>query len=151
VTSSLVARLTPRPLRADYSGMTAITTTRSEVVVARARVESDGRVLLVRRAAGDSMPGHWELPGGKVDGDERVPEALAREVAEETGLMLVGVRVASKRWLVSPSGRWVREHLYDAAASGSVLLSDEHDAYAWVEDPRSLPLTDSAAAAFAAA
>src|SRR5215218_3075577 len=120
--------------------MAAVTSTPSEVTVARARVQSGGRTLLVRRAPRDSMPGLWELPGGKVDGGERVPQALAREVEEETGLMLVGARAAAKRWLISPSGRWVRELLYEASAVGSVLLSDEHDAYAWVEDPSVLPL-----------
>jgi 8-oxo-dGTP diphosphatase len=55
---------------------------KTEVVVARALVESGGRVLLVRRAAWDSLPGQWELPGGKVDPSEPVLNALSRELYE---------------------------------------------------------------------
>jgi 8-oxo-dGTP diphosphatase len=121
-----------------------------EVTVARARVENEGKVLLVRRAARDSMPGQWELPGGKVDPGELAPDGLAREVREETGLRLTGARVTSKRWLISPGGRWVHELVYEASASGTVALSDEHDDFAWVTDPAALPLTDAAAYALAA-
>lgn len=44
------------------------------------------RILLVRRAA--SYPGTWCLPCGYVEYDEEVREALARELAEETGLQI---------------------------------------------------------------
>jgi 8-oxo-dGTP diphosphatase len=131
--------------------MAALTRTRIDVTVARALVESDGRVLLVRRAAWDSLPGLWELPGGKVDRGEPVLEALARELEEETGLMLADARRLSTRELVSPRGRTVREFVYVSSAIGAVTLSDEHDAFAWVESPGSLELTDSAAAAFSLA
>ena len=127
------------------------TRTRKTLRVARALVESDGCVLLVRRAAWDSLPGQWELPGGKIDRGERVLEGLAREVEEETGLMLSDARQLSTRELVSPRGNLVREHVYAAGAIGTVTLSDEHDAYAWVEDPFALELTESAAAAFSLA
>ena len=51
--------------------MATFTSNRVQLTVARALVESaDGRVLLVRRAAWDTMPGMWELPGGKVDRGE---------------------------------------------------------------------------------
>jgi 8-oxo-dGTP diphosphatase len=123
------------------------TRTRRTLRVARALVESDGCVLLVRRAAWDSLPGQWELPGGKVDRGERVLQGLAREVEEETGLMFTDARQVSTREMISPRGTHVREHIYAGGAIGTVTLSHEHDAFAWVQDPSELELTDSAAAA----
>jgi 8-oxo-dGTP diphosphatase len=48
------------------------------------------RVALVQQA----FPGHegawWSLPGGKVEQGETVHEAAARDLAEETGLVIDG-------------------------------------------------------------
>lgn len=44
------------------------------------------RVLLIRR----SDLGVWAIPGGKVDPGETAPQALTRELAEETGVDLTG-------------------------------------------------------------
>ena len=94
------------------SSMAALASTKIDVTVARALIESEGRVLLVRRARWDTLPGRWELPGGKVDRGEPLLEALAREVEEETGLMLAAARRLSTREMLSPRGRTVREHVY---------------------------------------
>jgi 8-oxo-dGTP diphosphatase len=131
--------------------MAAIATTPTEVTVVRALVESGGRVLLVRRAPWDSMSGLWELPGGKIDGDEPVLEGLARELDEETGLMLAGADLLSTRDMISPRGRSVREYVYVASVVGTVTLSHEHDGFIWVEDPAGLQLTDATTAAFSLA
>ncbi|PTB65110.1 hypothetical protein BBK36DRAFT_1204218 [Trichoderma citrinoviride] len=50
--------------------------------------DGQGRVLLVQRAATDSMPNLWEAPGGAVDaGDASILAGCAREVREEAGLV----------------------------------------------------------------
>lgn len=45
----------------------------------------DGRLLLIERAR-PPYDGLWSFPGGHVEPGERLIEALAREIAEETGL-----------------------------------------------------------------
>ncbi len=56
--------------------------------VAVAALVSDGpRVLLVRRAAVPRI-GYWALPAGYMDADELPEEAVVREVAEETGIVI---------------------------------------------------------------
>lgn len=44
-------------------------------------------ILLIQRKY-DPYAGYWAIPGGYVDFDETVEEAVAREVHEETGLIV---------------------------------------------------------------
>lgn len=52
----------------------------------------DGRVLLVRRAVIPRI-GYWAVPSGFVEYNEQPRQALAREIAEETGLQVVVGRI----------------------------------------------------------
>lgn len=47
----------------------------------------DGKILLIKRG-NEPFKNFWALPGGYVDWDETVEDAVKREVAEETGLMV---------------------------------------------------------------
>lgn len=64
-------------------------------VVAAVLTQPDGRVLLAQRPPGKVYAGYWEFPGGKVELDEALEAALARELHEELGIV------------VSHSCRWI--------------------------------------------
>jgi 8-oxo-dGTP diphosphatase len=48
-------------------------------------VVRDGQLLLVRRASRHGR-GNWQLPGGFIEPDETIEQAVAREVLEEAGV-----------------------------------------------------------------
>lgn len=48
----------------------------------------DGQLLLIRRGHGPAA-GEWSVPGGRVEKDELLAEAVVREVREETALECV--------------------------------------------------------------
>lgn len=53
-----------------------------------------GRFLVQPRTGDPALAGRWELPGGKVEPEEDDAAALAREVEEETALVVrVGERL----------------------------------------------------------
>lgn len=59
-----------------------------EIHVAVGVIVREGRVLIARRPDHVHQGGLLEFPGGKVELEEAVQAALAREIAEETGLQI---------------------------------------------------------------
>jgi 8-oxo-dGTP diphosphatase len=94
-----------------------------------------GEVLIIRRSPQSSWrPGAWDLPGGKMDDRERLADALAREVREETGLT-----VQADAAVPCHVSNFAREPFWVTCVTficpfyqGEVRLSAEHDQYAWV-------------------
>jgi ADP-ribose pyrophosphatase YjhB (NUDIX family) len=58
-----------------------------------ALIIEDGRILLIERGR-EPLKGQWSLPGGAVETGERLEDAVAREVWEETGLRVQPETVA---------------------------------------------------------
>jgi 8-oxo-dGTP diphosphatase len=49
-------------------------------------IRRDGLLLIAQRMPDDTLGGYWEFPGGKVERDEELAEALERELMEELGV-----------------------------------------------------------------
>lgn len=83
-----------------------------------------GRVLLLRHRFWPE--GSWGLPGGYAHPGERLEDALARELREETGF-----RIAGQRLLCVSSGYRMRiEVVYTARLAGGAVRLDEREVLA---------------------
>jgi 8-oxo-dGTP diphosphatase len=51
-------------------------------------IDAEGRFLLCSRPPGKVYAGCWEFPGGKLEADETVEQALTRELQEELGITI---------------------------------------------------------------
>lgn len=112
------------------------------------------RLLIVQRAAHDSMPNRWETPGGACDPeDQSILHAVARELWEEAGLVAtsIGPRVGGDQVFLSGSGKRVGKFSFLVDVQGNVdrkmadaegedgdmqvkLDPNEHQRYLWVTE-----------------
>lgn len=105
--------------------------------VAAGIVPHDGRYLLQRRPAGTHMAGFWEFPGGKLEEGETPAAALAREMREELGVEIDGVRPL---WVIRHAydDREVELHFLAARIAAGVPRALQADAIGWYA-PEAMP------------
>ncbi|KAI2470527.1 NUDIX hydrolase domain-like protein [Annulohypoxylon bovei var. microspora] len=99
----------------------------------------EGKLLLVQRAAHDSMPSLWEIPGGACDyEDESLLHGVARELWEESGLCanFIGPLVGEGREFFIRGNRRMCKYSFLAEVEGFEVTLDpnEHQAFLWVTE-----------------
>ena len=105
-------------------------------LVVGAVICKNNKFLLLERVPSDSMGGFVGIPSGTVEAREDLLTALAREVREETGLIVTSVLkyLGSFDW-TSSSGKKTRHfNFFVEVEDGEIKLSPtEHQAYYFVE------------------
>ncbi len=101
-------------------------------------LEHQGKVLYLKKTPTSKYaPNLWSPAGGKVDNGENPNDAAIRELKEETGITV------KKRDAVPLAVLFVRKpdhdftyHMFEVKLRDvpKVILSKEHDAYAWLSD-----------------
>lgn len=104
------------------------------VVVVAGAVVRAGELLIARRTAPPELAGRWELPGGKVEPGESETAALARELAEELGIVVeVGGRLGAAIPLGCGADGVRRElHAFHVELRSGTASYSIHDALRWV-------------------
>lgn len=102
-------------------------------VAAAVILNDKGQVLLAKRPDDKHQGGLWEFPGGKVEPDEPVLEALTRELDEE-----LGIRVTSARPLIQ-----VPHHYPDKSVLLDVFEVDAFSGEPWGREGQPVRWVDS--------
>lgn len=99
------------------------------IVVVGTAIIRHGRVLAARRVWPADVAGGWELPGGKVEPGETLPDAAVREVAEELGCEIEVTGMLSGESAIK-AGYVLRVAL--ATLRSGEPVPHEHDAVRWL-------------------
>jgi 8-oxo-dGTP diphosphatase len=90
-----------------------------------------GRLLLVRRAR-EPGRGRWSVPGGRVETGETDVQAVIREVAEETGLVVEIVQLLGNVQRQAPGAAVFDIYDYRCRVTGGALQpGDDADEVRW--------------------
>jgi len=93
-------------------------------------MKPNGDVLLGQRPPGKPYAGYWEFPGGKVEADESILDALKREFLEELGIRILTAEPWCGIEHVYPHAH-VRLHFYISREWRGEPQSLEGQAFAW--------------------
>ena len=109
--------------------------------------DAEGRVLLIERGKPPAA-GLWSVPGGRLEGAETLAQGVAREVREETGLV---VEVGPLACVVERMGDdyhfVILDYLARVIGGQLAAASDARDArFVSSDELATLPLTDGLAA-----
>ena len=97
-------------------------------------LQANGCFLMTSRPAGKAYAGYWEFPGGKVEAQESLEQALSRELYEELGIQVLH----SQPWqvqVVDYPHALVRLHFFKVLDWSGELVMREGQHARWQELP----------------
>lgn len=106
-------------------------------------VVKDDKVLILQGAAGRDF---WEVPGGRIDGNESLPETLTRELKEEVPNIQnieIGDVVDAARVHQDIDGQISLTLIFfkvNADFDGDPLISEEHQQWQWATKEEAISL-----------
>ena len=96
-------------------------------------LNSEGKILSIRRSKTDNAAFAWDLPGGLIDKGENLVDAILREVKEEVYIEISKPEILDVFASTSAvNGYFVCIGYKAQALSADVKLSWEHDQYEWL-------------------
>ena len=101
------------------------------IEVVAAILRDGNKVLLARRASHKSMPGKWELPGGKIESEEAPENALQRELLEEFNIE-VKVQKHAYSTIHEYEDFSIKLMAFECDHFDNILSSIDHDKIEWV-------------------
>lgn len=105
--------------------------------------DAGGRVLLVERGSPPGA-GLWSVPGGKLEAGETLAQAVAREVREETGLIVEVGALACVVERITDGYHYVILDYHARPIGGTLAAGGDARAARFVADAElaALPVTD---------
>ncbi len=97
-------------------------------------IRPNGDFLMTTRPVGKAYAGYWEFPGGKLEANETVEEALRRELLEEIGVVIQDAHIWRSSVVDYPHAL-VRLTFCKVSAWTGQLHMRESQQYAWQSLP----------------
>lgn len=102
------------------------------ITVVAALIKKEDKILIARRATGDSnVYGKWEFPGGKVEVGETEESAIEREIKEEFEMDIKAIKFITNNICEYPT-RTIDLRLYECEYLGGEFKLHDHLESAWI-------------------
>ena len=109
-----------------------VNTTMKVIDVVAAIIKKDNLYLVTQRNRDKHMGLKWEFPGGKVEANETLQEALTREIYEELNIDInIYEKLAEERYKDSEIN--IVLHYFLCSIKDGIINLNEHEAMEWVD------------------